>query len=566
MKRVLRHLSQLLPVLLTLGLFAFTLRSADLGRALGLVGSLGWIIPLLLLPNLVATAFEALGWWLAFARLGGRPRYRSLLAVRFMVDAVMLGLPSGTVISESLQPYLLKRRCGVPFETGIIAGFGRKFLVVLSHGLFLTVAVFLAWPTLQRASRVAIHRGGLPWLLLAVATTLVTLSIATAAVSGRGRLGDRTLRGLSRFGGRWLGPWLEQNALRFQRADEHLSTFFSRDPGGLVPPLACYACGWLARSAETLVFLRLLGVSVALSSTMVIETTLILVRALAVPVPAGLGVQDAGYVLSLKALAVADATTVGAAFVLLKRGKDLFWIGFGFLLLLLTREPGEAAIPTRPVKPGEGGLPAEEAGPVVDPRLFVDADCSSTSPVLPHVGGRDRCGHMRPPRLGSPGCSSTPLSLIAPPSYPPPRRGEEPLVRAVSVRPEDGKDRDRRSTALLPGRADGSSIVRAAAERADVDDVAGAGLLPRGGGRLLSVRGLGVGRTFGRRSLLVEAEAEPGGGIDEGGEGDEGDVHPLRGSREAQGDREGVVAHGEVPVLVLQDDRHFPGMAGPDSG
>jgi uncharacterized protein (TIRG00374 family) len=361
MKRVLRHLPRLLPALLTLALLAFTLRTADLGRAFGLVRSLGSIVPLLLLPSFVATVLEAIGWWLSFSRLGGRPRFRSLLAVRFMVDAVLTGLPSGAVISESLQPYLLKRRCGVALETGIIAGLGRKFLVVVSHGLFLTVAVILAWPTLQRASHAAIHRAGLAWLLLAVAAALVTASIVTAAVSTHGRLGDRALRGLSRFGGRWLGTWLEQNALRFRRADEHLSTFF-RDPAGLVLPVAVYDLGWLARSVETLIFLRLLGVSLALSSAMVMETALILVRALAVPVPAGLGVQDAGYILSLKGLGIPDATTVGAAFVLLKRGKDLFWVGFGFLLLLLTRERGEAALSAR-LAGEDAGLPERQPVP-----------------------------------------------------------------------------------------------------------------------------------------------------------------------------------------------------------
>jgi uncharacterized membrane protein YbhN (UPF0104 family) len=52
-----------------------------------------------------------------------------------------------------------------------------------------------------------------------------------------------------------------------------------------------------------------------------------------VPLPAGLGVQDLGYVLFLKALGVPDATTVGTAFVLMKRGKDLFWVLLGFGLL-----------------------------------------------------------------------------------------------------------------------------------------------------------------------------------------------------------------------------------------
>jgi hypothetical protein len=40
-------------------------------------------------------------------------------------------------------------------------------------------------------------------------------------------------------------------------------------------------------------------------------------------------------VICLGALGVADATTVGTAFVLLKRGKDLFWILLGFALLAL---------------------------------------------------------------------------------------------------------------------------------------------------------------------------------------------------------------------------------------
>ena len=95
-------------------------------------------------------------------------------------------------------------------------------------------------------------------------------------------------------------------------------------------------------------FLRLVGVSIPLAAAMVIETALILVRALAVPVPAGLGVQDLGYVLSLKALSVPDPTTVGAAFVLLKRGKDAFWIAAGFVLLSLGRSKGAPLVERAP--------------------------------------------------------------------------------------------------------------------------------------------------------------------------------------------------------------------------
>jgi uncharacterized protein (TIRG00374 family) len=340
MKQSLRHLSQVVPALVSLGLLAYVLRSADLGRALGLVNSLGWRLPLLLLPNLVAVLSETTGWWISFSRFGALPPFRRLLAVRIMVDGLMLGLPSGSVMSETVQPYLLKRRCGVPTEIGIVATVARKFFVVVSHGLFLALATLLAWPVLAQDSTAAIGQSGLPWLLLGTSAALVAASVVGVLASVHGRVADRLHRGLDRLGGRWLGSWLERNAMRFQRTDAGLAAFFRREPARMLPSIGLYLLGWLVRALETLLFLALVGVRIPLSAAMVIETALILVRAMAVPVPAGLGVQDVGYVLCLRALGVQDAATVGAAFVVLKRGKDLFWVLLGFLLLGVGRRRG----------------------------------------------------------------------------------------------------------------------------------------------------------------------------------------------------------------------------------
>lgn len=283
---------------------------------------------------------EAQGWRLSFRRLGSVPRFLPLLLVRVCGDALVLGLPSGAVVSESVQPYLLKRRCFVPLETGIVATVARKFLVVLSHGLFLATGTLLAWPLLEDASRAAIGRGGLPWALLATALALLGSATALAATIGHGRVADRVHATLGALGGRWIGSWLERNARRFQRTDEALVAFFAPPRRPLAAPIAFYLAGWLVRALETMLFLRLVGSGIPLSTAMVVETALILVRAAAVPVPAGLGVQDAGYILALHALGLPDATTVGTALVLLKRGRDLFWVAAGFALLGLDRRHG----------------------------------------------------------------------------------------------------------------------------------------------------------------------------------------------------------------------------------
>jgi uncharacterized protein (TIRG00374 family) len=348
MRRLLRHASRLAPALLALALLGWVLRSADVSRALEQVGRLGWRLPLLLLPNLAAILAETAGWWLSFSRLGRRPSFPRLLSVRVMTDSLMLGLPSGSVVAETIQPFLLKRRCGVPTEVGIVATVARKFFVVVSHGVFLAVATVLAWRVLDADSKAAIGRTGLPWILLATSAALVAAALAGVVATAHGRVADRVHRGLDRWGGRWLGSWLERNALRFRRTDDVLAAFFRRDPRGLVPSVALYLAGWLVRALETWLFLRLLGVDVPLPAAMVIETALILVRAMAVPVPGGLGVQDAGYVLALRALGVPDATTVGTAFVVLKRGKDLTWVLLGFLLLGASRWRKDAGLSPAP--------------------------------------------------------------------------------------------------------------------------------------------------------------------------------------------------------------------------
>ena len=312
---------------------AYVLRTADLTRSLELVRSLGWKLPFLLVPNFVVAVLEAVGWRMSFGRLGPVPRFLPVLRIRLVTEATMMGLPSGAVISESLQPYLLKRRCGMPFESAVVAGVGRKSFVVVSHGLVMAVSTLLAWPLLTRISKATIGRGGLPWLLMAVSLFMIAAFGLGIFASANGRLVQRFRLALDRLFGRWMGEWLERHAGRFERADEHMIAFFRKDKRGLVVPMALYCAGWVVRGVESLVFLSLLDVTLSLNLATLLESTLVLVRSVAVPVPAGLGVQDVGYVLSLRALAIPDATTVSAAFVLMKRGRDVFWIVVGFLLL-----------------------------------------------------------------------------------------------------------------------------------------------------------------------------------------------------------------------------------------
>ena len=109
--------------------------------------------------------------------------------------------------------------------------------------------------------------------------------------------------------------------------------------------------------------LQLLGVHLPLATVFAFEASVSLLRSIGCFAPGGLGLQDLGYVAALGTLGVADAMTAGAAFVLLKRAKELVWalVGYGSLLSSdgRARSGSESARSRRSPLPrvlGEAGL------------------------------------------------------------------------------------------------------------------------------------------------------------------------------------------------------------------
>ncbi|NPC85991.1 hypothetical protein HPC49_48385, partial [Pyxidicoccus fallax] len=161
--------------------------------------------------------------------------------------------------------------------------------------------------------------------------------------------------------GRWLQRlpvaavrgWVERQRADLERADGALGRVLV--PRRLGVPALLYVGMWLAESVEAYLLLRLLGFDVTFGDAVALEAVMSVLRALAFFIPAGLGVQDAGYAAFLSG--GGDTLSAVAAFVLLKRARELCWMGVGAALLVLqARARGqrlelEAGVP-------EGGITA----------------------------------------------------------------------------------------------------------------------------------------------------------------------------------------------------------------
>lgn len=324
---VLRWLAAILAAVV----FVRVLSAADLGRALASITRIGPAVALIALPYLLVIGFDALAWKWLLEIVGRRLRFRRLMAVRLATEAVLLSFPGGALLAEGLKPVLLARPSpgneAVPYAETAATLAAKKVLLVGTQSLYLATAAILGWSVLLAISP------KLPLLVLCAAFVLAIAAIAMMWILLHGSLGARSHRVLSSVPSKRLRRFLESRREGFARADTHLASVFGAHVNQLSRAAGPFFLSWLAESIESWTILHLLGVSLGFTEVMAFEAGVSLLRSLVFFVPAGLGVQDAGYMTALNALAIRDPINVGAAFVLLKRAKEVFWIVTGYAVL-----------------------------------------------------------------------------------------------------------------------------------------------------------------------------------------------------------------------------------------
>ncbi|MDP9121829.1 MAG: flippase-like domain-containing protein [Acidobacteriota bacterium] len=315
------------------GLVAVTFRNADLARIRQLLTAAPALV-LVPIAFLVAMSFDTLGW----RRLLAAPAtvgFVPLLGTRLSTEAVGMSLPSGAVVAEAVSLHLLGTRCGVSTAPAVASLAARRFYVFLSLGLVMATAAGVGYTTLRSISPGVIGHPGLQWLALAAAAVLLTLAFVLRAALLGGGLAQGLNRLLSRLPVPPLRAWLARSLDTFQAADRGMGAALAKPGRHPALTVSLFVMVWLTESCETFVILTLLGAGLTFRQVFSFDSPLTFLRALAFFVPAGLGVQDLGYLAFLKGLGVHEAVNVGAAFVLVKRSKEICWIVIGYLLLAL---------------------------------------------------------------------------------------------------------------------------------------------------------------------------------------------------------------------------------------
>jgi uncharacterized protein (TIRG00374 family) len=327
------RISKIAAVLLGALLMTHLFQGVNFNAVFALIGKIGLPIVLALAPYLCIGVFDSMAWKITIESVGQKVAYWRLLHIRLCTEALLVSLPGGAAVAEAAKPILLKRHFGIQTPEGIAIIAVKKGILGIAHGFYLALSASLGFTALKTASEAIIGVRGLEWLAWFASVLMFLLFGGATILFLYGGISQKLHQLLMSIPVAPLRNWLLAQEQHFLETDAHLGKFHQAGKRRIGLAVLMFFFGWMFETVETILILSLLGVQMPFGALMCMETTMSLIRAVIFVLPAGLGVQDYGYVLFLKSFGVPDAESVGVAFVLIKRAKELIWVFVGYSLL-----------------------------------------------------------------------------------------------------------------------------------------------------------------------------------------------------------------------------------------
>jgi glycosyltransferase 2 family protein len=280
----------------------------------------GWYWPLLLLPYGVVNLLESLAWKYIIINPPPKLTVARLFWLRLGGESLNQLTPTASLGGEPFRAARLQA-AGVPLDVASASVVIMKGLLVLSLALYIFAGLALAPVFLPQA---ATHM-----LLLCVAALgLAAAGITFVVVQGRGPCGN-SFRFLHRRG--WLPHFLRDQEGFLEDLDTAMSQFYCQYPARAVLVFFMFFFSWLLHAVEVYIIFWLLGHPIGWGLAVCMDSLAMLFTALGFFIPAAMGVQEGGNILL--ALGFNLGFDLGAAFSILRRIREAFWLSLGLLVV-----------------------------------------------------------------------------------------------------------------------------------------------------------------------------------------------------------------------------------------
>ncbi len=298
----------------------------------------------LLIPSVIMYVIEAYGWKVTLGPSAKDIPFWRVLAIRTAGEVVNMTTPSAYVGGEPLKAYLLKKH-NVPMVEGLASVIIAKTTMTIAEVLFILLGIALGVWLL----------GGNDSSGQTVAAALLSvglLAFGTAAFVFVQRQGLFTwLLGFLRKIGLKIA-YLEAREEQLRSLDRTILSFYRDNRPAFYASTGLFLLGWLSEALEVYVILYFLGGPAMALSAISIGALSVFIKGGTFFIPGSLGAQDGGNLLLLRAFGYSDVT--GITFALLRRFRELVWIGLGLLCLTFVGGRSVAIQEERTQDPGNG--------------------------------------------------------------------------------------------------------------------------------------------------------------------------------------------------------------------
>jgi glycosyltransferase 2 family protein len=287
---------------------------------------------LLLVPSSIMYVIDAYGWKVTLGPSAKSIPFWRVLAIRTAGEVVNMTTPTAYVGGEPIKAYLLTRH-QVPMVEGLASVVIAKTTMTIAEVVFILLGIALAfWTTGADGSS-----GQTVAAALVSVGLLVLVTAAFVFVQQQG-LFTSLLKFVRKIG--LTIHYLEVREKKLFSLDRTILDFYRDNRLTFCSSIGLFFVGWMAEAVEVYVIIYFLGGPALALSAIAISALSVFIKSGTFFIPGSLGTQDGGNMLLLRAFGYSDVT--GITFALLRRFRELVWIGLGLLCLMLAG--GRAAV------------------------------------------------------------------------------------------------------------------------------------------------------------------------------------------------------------------------------
>lgn len=315
--------------LLTLTLLVWHIGPGNIFNAARNLGPTALVV--ILIPSVIMYVLEAYGWRMTLGSSAQAVPFWKILGIRTAGEVVNMTTPTAYVGGEPLKAYLLQRH-NVPMVEGLASVVIAKTTMTIAQVLFILVGIAAGfWILGASGSSGQLVAAGL------LSGGLLLFGIAAFVFVQRRGLFIWILEMLRLIGLR-IG-FLETREAKLRSLDQTILHFYTHHQIKFYFSTGLYLLGWLAEALEVFVILSYLGGPTTVWSAISIGALSVFIKGGTFFIPGSLGAQDGGNLLLVKAFGYSDVT--GMTFALLRRFRELVWIGIGLCCLaIMARRQG----------------------------------------------------------------------------------------------------------------------------------------------------------------------------------------------------------------------------------